>query len=181
MHIGGSYRYSGANRGILRFRARPESNTASYYVDTGEVPSDHSNSMNIEMVWGRGPFLISSDYAQAWVDTGDTGDPHLWGFYVVASYVLTGEHRPYDRKVAYARRVLPEGKWGAWEVVARYSHVDLDDRRVTGGTLDKGTLGLNWWTTRRWKLGVDYGLTDLDRFGVHGLTNAVHFRAQWVY
>jgi phosphate-selective porin OprO/OprP len=33
--------------------------------------------------------------------------------------VLSGEHRPYDRKVGYARRVMPQGRGGAWELMAR--------------------------------------------------------------
>src|SRR5262249_14509388 len=159
---------------------RPESNTSSYFVDTGELTGDHAESMNVEALWGRGPFLISSDWTQAWVDAPQSGDPYFWGAYVVASYVLTGEHRPYDRKLGSARRILPQGRWGAWEIAARYSRVDLDDRLVDGGTFDRGTVGLNWWATRRWRLGVNYGVTNLDRFGVHGLTQTVHLRTQWV-
>lgn len=49
----------------------------------------------------------------------------------------TGGHRPYDRKVGYARRIIPERRWGAWEVVARYSQLDLNDRSVSGGILHK--------------------------------------------
>ena len=181
LHLGASLRYSGANQGVLRYRGRPESNHASYYVDTGNLAADHANELNVETLLGRGPFFLSSDWTHTWVSSSDAGDPYLWGAYVAVSYVLTGEHRPYDRKVAYARRILPQGRWGAWEVVGRYSHLDLDDRLVEGGTLDKGTLGLNWWATRRWKLGIDYGVTNLDRLGLQGLTQAVHLRTQWVY
>ncbi len=46
--------------------------------------------------------------------------------------------------------------------------------------MTKGTLGLNWWATRRWKFGFDYGVTDLDRFDSHGRTNSFHTRMQWV-
>lgn len=180
-HLGGALRYSGANKGVVRFRQRPESNTSSYYVDTGDLAADHANAMSVEGLWGRGPFLLSGDWVTTWVDAAETGDPHLWGAYVVASYVLTGEHRPYDRTLGYARRLLPERRWGAWEIIARYSHVDLDDGPVDGGTFDKGTLGLSWWATRRWRIGAEYGLTDLDRFGLNGLTHALHLRWQWVY
>jgi phosphate-selective porin OprO/OprP len=115
------------------------------------------------------------------VDAPATGDPRFWGASLTASYVLTGEHRPYSPYVAYARRVLPQSRWGAWEIFARYSHVDLDDAGVHGGTMSKGALGVNWWATRRWKVGVDYGLTDLGRFATHGTTNSIHTRIQWIY
>ena len=76
---------------------------------------------------------------------------------------------------------MPRGPWGAWEVFGRYSHVDIDDADVRGGVMDKGTIGLNWWATRRWKIGADYGLTELDRFGKSGTTQSLHMRIQWIY
>jgi len=181
IEIGMSARHAGATSGTLQFRGRPEANTTSYYVDSGNLPSEDARELAVEALVGHGPFMLSTEYAHAHVDSNDTGDPQFWGAYVTVSYVLTGEHRPYDRKAGYARRVLPQGRWGAWEIFGRYSHVDLTDRRVEGGVMDKGALGLNWWATRRWKIGFDYGLTDLDRFNAHGLTHAFHTRFQWVY
>ena len=55
------------------------------------------------------------------------------------------------------------------------------EQLVSGGVMDKSALGLNCWATRRWKVGFDYGLTGLDRVGVHGVTNAFHTRFQWIY
>ena len=100
---------------------------------------------------------------------------------MAASYVLTGESRAYDRTVGYARRVMPKGRWGAPEIVARYSRVDLDDQLVRGGTLDKTYLGVNWWATRRWKFGVGWGHTWLHRLDRTGRTDSVQTRFQWVY
>src|SRR5262249_12047495 len=130
---------------------------------------------------GRGPLFLTSEYAHAWVASPLTGNPRFHGVYATLSYVLTGEHRAYDRKVGYARRVLPAGRWGAWEVFGRYSPVDIDDRLVHGGLMDKIALGVNWWATRRWKIGFDYGRTDLDKNAEHGITHAFHPRIQWVF
>jgi hypothetical protein len=47
--------------------------------------------------------------------------------------------------------------------------------------MDRGTIGLNWWATRRWKIGFDYGVINLDRDGLHGLTHAFHTRMQWAF
>jgi len=178
--LGVSARRTDADQGTLRFRGRPEANTTSYYVDTGDLAADHAGEVGFEGLLGHGPLLLSTEYVRAWVDAPEHA-PHLWGGYMTLSYVLTGQHRPYDRKVGYARRVLPEGRWGSWELFARYSHVDLDDRAVTGGVMNKGAIGLNWWATRRWKIGFDYGLTGLNKTGVYGVTNAFHTRFQWVY
>ncbi len=180
LHLGVSARYSGANDGTLRFRGRPKSNVSSYYLDSGELTADHANELGLEAIASSGPFFFTSEFVRANVDACN-GRSRVLGTYVTASYVLTGEHRPYDRAVAYARRIMPRGRWGAWEVVMRYSHVDIDDAEVRGGIFDRGTVGLTWWATRHWRLSIDYGLIDLDRSGKHGITQTVHPRFQWVY
>ncbi|MEZ5312629.1 MAG: hypothetical protein R2862_02730 [Thermoanaerobaculia bacterium] len=81
----------------------------------------------------------------------------------------------------YARRVLPEGRWGAPELVARISHVDLDDGPVRGGSFDRIYFGFDWWATQRWKVGIGWGRTRLDRFDVTGTTESLLTRVQWVF
>ena len=95
--------------------------------------------------------------------------------------MLTGETRPYDRTVGYARRIMPKSKWGAPELVVRVAHVDLEDEEARGGEFDRLSIGLNWWATRRWKMGVTYGQTWLDRDGEQGVAESVLARVQWVF
>ena len=38
-----------------------------------------------------------------------------------------------------------------------------------------------WWATRRWKLGVGWGHTWLDRFDKKGVSDSVQTRIQWIY
>jgi phosphate-selective porin len=37
------------------------------------------------------------------------------------------------------------GRWGAWEMVLRYSSLDLTDQVVYGGELTDWTAGCNWY------------------------------------
>jgi len=67
------------------------------------------------------------------------------------------------------------------EVVARYSHVDLDDKSVHGGVMDRETVAVNWYPNRFWKLAVAGGLVDLDRAGVNGRTWIIQPRIQFFY
>ena len=180
VHLAAGVRYAGDSAGTLQFRDRPNSNTADYYVDTGQIPAAHAIETSVEALWTQRAFSVLSEYARARADSPATHNPSFWGTYTTVSYVLTGEHRPYDKKSGYARRVLPEGPWGAWEIVARYSHIDLDDALVPGGTMTNTAVGLSWWATRRWKIGVDYSVTNLDRFTTHGRTGGLHTRLQWI-
>ena len=75
-----------------------------------------------------------------------------------AGYFLTGEHHPIDRTSGTLERVQPFENfflvdrckgcvghgWGAWEVVARYSYVDLTDGNIRGGEEENVTYGFNW-------------------------------------
>ena len=181
LHVAASTRYYGAVDDQLRYKGKPASNVADDYVDTGKVAGDHAWHTGIEALWNRGGYSVLAEYVRADLSTRDDSDPTLDGWYVTASWVVTGEHRPYDRKAGYARRVLPQGRWGAVELIGRYGHVDLDDKTVSGGTMDGWWAGVNWWANNRWKASVAYGNIDLDRFGVTGNTKTLLTRLQWIY
>ena len=181
VHVAASVRYYGADDDQLRFRGQPASHVAEYYVDTGKIPGDHAWNTGLELLWNVDGYSLLGEYVTSSVSSRATGDPDFSGYYLTAGWVVTGEHRPYDRKAGYARRILPQGRWGAWEIIARYGHVDLDDQGARGGTMDGWWAGLNWWATRRWKASVGYGDIDLDRAGLQGNTKTLLTRIQWIY
>jgi len=113
LHLGLAMRRVGADNDSLRYKGRPESNVTDNYVDTGDLVSDHGSHLGLEALWNEGPLSVLAEYNRAWVDSPDNGDPQFFGYYFTASWVLTGETRPYDRTVGFARRVLPQGRAGA--------------------------------------------------------------------
>ena len=181
LHLGVAGRYAGADNNTLRYKGRPESNVADNYVDSGNLSADHAWHQGLEALWNEGPYSLLAEYDRAQVISSASGDPTFIGYYVTASWIPTGETRPYDRTVGYARRVMPRGRWGAPELVGRFSHVDLNDGVVHGGAFDKTYLGLNWWATRRWKLGGGWGHTRLDRSSLNGVTDNYMMRFQWIF
>jgi phosphate-selective porin OprO/OprP len=181
LHVGLAGRLVGPTNDKIRYQGRPESNVATNFINTGDIPSENATHGGLELLWNSGPFSLTGEYMSAWVNASASGDPQFTGGYVTASYVLTGETRPYDRTVGYARRVMPKRRWGATEVVARISSVDLDDAQVSGGSFTRFYAGVNWWGTRRWKLGAGWGRTWLDRFEKDGVADSILARLQWVY
>jgi phosphate-selective porin OprO/OprP len=181
LHLGLAIRRAGADGGTLRYRGRPESNVADYFVDTGKFAADHAMHVGLEGIWQAGPWSVIGEYVRAKVDAPTVGDPTFSGGYLGVSWVVTGEHRPYDTSVGYLRRVMPSSARGAVELVARVSKVDLDDADVRGGSFTKSYAGVNWWVTPRWKLGAGWGRTWLDDAGLRGVTDAVLMRVQGVY
>jgi len=181
LHGAASSRYYGAVDDQLRYRGKPASNVADDYVDTGKVPGDHAWHTGLEALWNVRGYSLLAEYVRADLSTRDGSNPTLDGYYVTAGWVLTGEHRPYDRQAGYARRILPQGRWGAVELIGRVGRVDLDDGSVRGGTMDGWWAGVNWWANNRWKASVGYGTIDLDRFGIEGNTETLLTRLQWIY
>jgi phosphate-selective porin OprO/OprP len=181
LHVGGSLRYSGANNGVIDLRGRAESNVSSYYVDTGKIPASNQKEIALEGLWTHNRYSVLTEYVRSQVNATQVANPSFYGFYITGSVFLTGEHRPYDRNVGFARRPIPQRRWGAVELTARYSHLDMDDKSILGGIMDKGTLDLNWFLNRRWKLAVDGGVVYLDRVGVNGSTSILQTRIQYVF
>ena len=180
-HVGLAGRYNTSADGAIRMRGRPESNVTSNYVDTGGIPASYAWNFGLELLWNRGPFSALAEYTPSWISSDVSGNPNFYGCYILTSWVLTGESRPYDRTVGYARRIIPKHRFGAVELVGRFSNVDLEDEEIHGGEFYKTYFGTNWWATRRAKFGIGWGHTWLDRFGTIGETDHLQVRTQFVY
>ena len=166
LHLGGGYRYSNAKEGF-RFFTEPEFTQSPVFVDTGfgtetgVLPAESFETWNAELSWRRGPFLISSEYTRTNVDNPALGKPSFDGYWVAASWVLTGEMRTYNQKsgtfggVPVSKSVYQGGK-GALELSARWSRIDLSDGLVEGGEMDIASLGLTWWLTPFFGVNANY-------------------------
>jgi phosphate-selective porin OprO and OprP len=181
LHLGVGVRHAGSDNGSMRLSGRPASNVADKYLDTGNFLADYANMLSLEAAWSHASFLLLAEHVQAWVDAPESGDPHFSGYYLTASWVVTGESRPYLRTVGYAGGIVPTRRYGAVELVGRYSYVDLTDGSIDGGMLTGWYFGVNWWASAQWKVGVSYGNTDLEQNNLRGNTQMVLFRTQWMY
>jgi len=177
VHLGLGARYSDAKEG-LRYFARPEFNPSPIFVDTGTFDADNSMTYNLEAAWRSGPLWISGEYILNDVDSSSAGDPTFKGYQVSASYILTGEMRPYNKRsgvfspVPVSKSVNKEG-WGALELATRFSSLDLTDGGVDGGQMDIYSLGLNWWLTRTASFGINYRHIEQDHFDTEGSSDGL--------
>ena len=187
IHLGASYRYAEVGN-VLRFRERPEANTAPRYLDTGEFAADKSRTVNLEFGAVYEGWSLQAEYLQMRVDSPETGDPQLSGWYLAGSYILTGESRSYSRNGGFFFKVAPSAPmdgggpgYGAVELTARYSDTDFNDGELEGGEFSRWSLGANWYLTDQWRLEVNGGQGDLDRFDATGRTDFLQFRLQWQF
>lgn len=167
LHLGVGASFRNPSDDTLRYRSRPESFLAQNYVDTGEFKAEDELRLGGEIATVMGPLSLQGEFIMSVVneedDDVDFDDRVFPSFYAQASYVLTGEHRSYREKVGAFGRVHPENPfplegWGAWEVAARYSYLDLDSKDIEGGVLHDWTLGVNWYLNHYSRLMFNYVL-----------------------
>ena len=145
----------------VRFLERPESHIAPQFVDTGDFPADSVDYVVVEGAAAKGPFSIQSEWARTWVNGKaelQQEDVRFGGFYVFGNYFLTGETRPYSAVDGRFTRLHPNrtfrdaGGLGALEVALRFSHLDLNDKNISGGRLNDLTAALNWYPSRNYRV-----------------------------
>jgi phosphate-selective porin OprO/OprP len=98
-----------------------------------------------------GPVTLAGEYGRLWLDRPGLSDPSFDGFYVYATWFLTGETRPFrngnfDR--VKPKSALGKGGAGAFELALRYDRLDLSDTPVlarAGNRAESLTFGVNWY------------------------------------
>jgi phosphate-selective porin OprO/OprP len=171
-------------------------------LNTGALNAEHVSQWGVETAGNWGSLYGQAGYfgfnvqrsAIAYATTSGTqivtpNDNNFSAWYVQTSWILTGEERLYNPTTASftAPKVaepfnLSKGTWGAFELAARYSDTDLNDRvndpasvqvanvagaaagthtydfynTVRGGDQRVTTLGLNWFPNNVIKFALNY-------------------------
>jgi phosphate-selective porin OprO/OprP len=182
LHLGANVAYFDADSGGMSFSSRPEVGiTEVNLVRTGGLAdADSSLTFGLEAALAAGSFAVQGEYLWADVNRSLNEDPNFSGAYIQASYILTGEKYGYKRKGAVLGGVEPKSDWGAIEVGARYSTIDLEDSLVTGGEESNVTLGINWYPCNNFRLMANYVMVDAspNSVGLDESPSALEFRAQ---
>lgn len=157
-----------------RFRFAPQANY--YYGPLGIIAEYASVSQEVSLSSGGSP--ATGGVATNTVIIPGTHNRLTHNAWEVATtYLLTGEDASY-RGVKPAQEFdLVNGGWGAWELVGRYSEINLDEATfqniartsyLTGtyanlsesaASAHSWTLGLNWWLNQNAKFALNYEYT----------------------
>jgi len=176
--VAGSHRVPDASGDSYSLSSRPEnqlsSSSGDFAVATGTISGVESiNLLGLEAAGVYGPFSLQGEYTKAYVNRHTGVDQQFSGYYGEASYFITGESRNYSAKTGRFERVSPkwnfkpsEGNWGAVQVAARYSNLDLNDSVVKGGEVKDTSFAINWMPLPYVAIKANYIMTDTDRFSV---------------
>ncbi|HYE98824.1 MAG TPA: porin, partial [Planctomycetota bacterium] len=100
-----------------------------------------------------GPLNLQAEYLireDEFADGGPESELETSGFYVQASYILTGEDKKPEN------RIVPKGDWGAVELAVRFARVTVENGVDAGlgaavgnaEEMTSTTFGVNWWPVR---------------------------------
>jgi phosphate-selective porin OprO/OprP len=173
LHVGGWFSHQFRDMETLRYRARPEANTISRLVDTGDITTKGVDLAGIELAWVDGPLSIQGEYMHSFVErNGSASSVDFGGHYVELSYFLTGEQREYETSAGAFDRTKPtnpfslsEGGWGGWQIATRWSRLDLTDGDVRGGILNDYSFGVNWHLYSNLRFMTNYVLAHRNGLG----------------
>jgi phosphate-selective porin OprO/OprP len=131
----------------------PETRLVGKLVSTGTISDIHRGSrVGVEAAWVRGPLTLQGEALTLQLNRRGASDVGFWGGYLQGAWILTGEYRRYGRASGVFGRLVPErpfaprkGQWGAVELAARISYLDLNDGAIRGGIETNMTAGVNWY------------------------------------
>lgn len=126
-------------------------------IDTGSLDGVDSFITYVgEAGFAIGPFMVQGQYINRANDAPTLGDPNFSGGSIQAAFVLTGERQRFGIASGTFGSVRPRSKFGALEIAARVSTLDLNSGLVAGGEETNYTVGLNWYPIRNIRLMVNY-------------------------
>jgi phosphate-selective porin OprO/OprP len=201
--VSGSYVFAPADQGQgatprhpMRFRDRPEIRVDSVrLIDTGSIDADHASVYGLEFGANWKRLYLQGEHF--WYDverraSANLPDPEFKGYYLQGSWILTGESRRYNAATGSFQNPRPmvpfssNGGFGAWELAARYSRMNLNFEEglvgtaavpgsVRGGDQSVVTLGVNWFPNPNVKIMMNYMFIDVDRLNPAGPGNTQPF------
>jgi len=167
IHLGGAYaiQFPDDETNRVEFKSEPETKIGDVEIlDTGNINDvDNTIKIGLEGVLKYKGISIQSEYISTKVSRMDSlVDVNLDGAYTFVSWILTGEERPWDNTQGEFGQIVPKNKYGALELVARYSYLNLSDKKagVFGGMANNYTVGLNWYPNANMKFQFNYTMVD---------------------
>jgi len=137
-----------------------------FQFNDGVVHDGKRTRLGTELAFVAGPLTLQGEWVRVDLDDmknewGESHDLYIRGYYVQASYFLTGEEQNYDvSKAVFSRPQIKKifdpsrGEWGAFQLCIRYDRMELSDGFFTHGFADEMkytdrasgiTVGLNWY------------------------------------
>ena len=185
-HLGAAFHVGKPQDETLRLKSKPEVFEAPNFLDTGNFPATRGTIAGVEGYYRNGSFITGAEYYGTWARSVEEDNPAFDGGVVMASWLITGEVRPYTTPAGIFRSITPRrpvdrGGKGALEAVLQVSYSSYDASTLNGGTFWRVTPMVNWYLDDHLRLEFTYGFGNLDRFSPHATTEFFQARMQFQF
>jgi phosphate-selective porin OprO/OprP len=129
-----------------------------------------------------GEYIISDQEVSRTTGTLASADLRNTAWDISGGWVLTGETAAYNGLTPLHPFDFKNGQWGAWQVVARYADLDIDNAAfkvaapfAAAGSASEAkawSVGLNWYLNKNIRVNASFSRTTFDS-GVKGVTTAI--------
>ncbi len=156
-------------------------------VATGVVLVRSATVAGPEASASMGRLLLQGEWYQITLNRSDSARSTVFnGGYVQAAYTVLGSPRAWDEGLggvwavpkAQASFNPAAGQWGAVEVAARYSTIDLQSSDIRGGRQDIWTAAVSWWPISPVRLTAEFLHADVSGGPSPRTVNAMAGRMQ---
>lgn len=172
----------------FQFSADPEiiSDNFGTIVGTPEITNAKNFwAGNAALAWENGPLSLQGEYEHILINRAQSlGNLGFDGYYVMASYFLTGESRLFNFEYSGYVDITPiRHSYGAWQVSTQFSYLNLNDLDIQGGQERNWSLGLNFYPAKHLKYQLVYirSWADPNSDGFNQNSNFLGFRMQLVF
>lgn len=184
IHLGLAGSYRDTRNNTYQLKGRLEVHQAEKFIRSAITPADNQSLFGLEAanVWGA--FSFQTEYMRTFIhakSNADIQDVTYSGYYIQATYFLTGEHRAYKKGIF--GKVKPRSKYGAWQLVSRLSQLDATGNNE-GIEAKNMTFGVNCYLNHNIRLSANYINTDIkgpDAVPGEKEANALSFRVQYLF
>jgi len=185
-HLGAAFQVGKPQDENLRLKSKPEVFEAPNFLDTGNFPATRGTIAGVEGYYRNGSFITGGEYYGMWARSVEKDNPAFDGGAVMASWLITGEVRPYATPAGIFRSITPRrpvdrGGKGALEAVLQVSYSSYDATTLNGGTFWRVTPMVNWYLDDHLRLEFTYGFGNLNRFSPRATTEFFQARMQFQF
>ena len=181
LHVGLSGSIENANKGSANMSAAAayagRRGPSQTIATTTGASGDSVEVLGLELAGSFGALYFQSEYAKATFGQPLGRDQDVDTFYVMGSWMLTGEHKPYKSGTGVFGSPKPGKSTGAWELTARYDTIENKD--IANMKVASTILGVNYYVNPHFRLMFNYTRGDNDYTGDG--TNQYAIRTQWNY
>ena len=176
-HLGLSLSHRDLKDQEFQIKERGESNSADNVIRSAKFDAKSQDIIQLESAWFTQRMRVQSEISYSSIEQTNGINWAYSGFYIQASYLINKGQYQYKNN-----KIKTKIKSGTWELVGRYSGLDLQDNQL-GSEASVLLFGVNYYINKQFKVMANVLLPEISGNTVDDdqSGNGVSMRAQYAF